>query len=67
LSGNDYGVGKGVSGFQGFGKIGINDSSKEGIGEKGNICVIGRIRGMVRSAREGIRGSKFGSWDVMEF
>jgi hypothetical protein len=49
LCSDDYRVREGVSGFQGIGEVDINDVGKEGIGEKGDICVISRIRGMVRT------------------
>jgi hypothetical protein len=47
LCSDDYGVGKGVSGFQSIGEIDINDLGEEGVGEKSDICIISRIRGMV--------------------
>jgi hypothetical protein len=33
-----------VSGFQGVSEIDVNNSSKKGIREKGDICIISRIR-----------------------
>jgi hypothetical protein len=49
LGGNDYRVRERISGFQSVGKVNINDSGEESIGEKGNICIISRIRGVVGS------------------
>jgi hypothetical protein len=49
LCSNDYRVRKGISGFQSISKVDVNNSSKESIGEKGNICIVSRIRGMVRA------------------
>jgi hypothetical protein len=43
----------------------VDDSGKEGVGEKGDIMVIGRIGGMVRAAGKSIRSSEFASWDMM--
>jgi len=40
----DYGVRERVGGFQGVGEIDVNNSSKKGIREKGDICIISRIR-----------------------
>jgi hypothetical protein len=67
LCGNDYGVRERVGGFQGVGKININNLSNECVWEKGDICIISRIRGVVRTMGKGIRSSEFGSWDMMEF
>jgi hypothetical protein len=50
LGSNDYGVGEGISGFQSIGEVDIDDSSEKGVGEESNICIISRIRGVVRSA-----------------
>jgi hypothetical protein len=67
LCSDDYGVGEGFGGFQSVRKVNINDSSEEGVGEKGDICIISRVGGVVRAAREGVRSSKLGSWDMVEF
>jgi hypothetical protein len=50
LCSDDYRVGEGVSGFQGISKVNIDDLSKEGIREESDICIISRVRGMVRAA-----------------
>jgi hypothetical protein len=49
LGSNDYRVGKWVSGFQGIGKVDINDSSEESVGEESDICIVSRVRGVVRA------------------
>jgi hypothetical protein len=67
LGSNDHRVRKGVSGFQGIGKIDADDSSKESVGEESDICIVSRIRGVVRASRKGVRSGEFGSWDVVEF
>jgi hypothetical protein len=51
LCSNDYRVRKGSSGFQSIGKVNINNLSEESVGEESDICVISRIRGMVRAMR----------------
>jgi hypothetical protein len=50
LGGNDYRIREGVGSFQSVGKVNINDSGKEGVGKKSDVCIISRIRGMVRAA-----------------
>jgi hypothetical protein len=51
LCSDDHRIGEGISGFQGIGKINVNDLSKECVREKSNICVISRIGGVVRALR----------------
>jgi hypothetical protein len=47
LCGDDYRVRERVGGFQSIGKVDINDLGKEGVGEKGDICVISRVGRMI--------------------
>jgi hypothetical protein len=49
LCSDDYRVRERVSGFQSVSKVNINNPSKKGIREKGDICIVGRIGGMVRT------------------
>jgi hypothetical protein len=52
---------------QGIGKVNIDESGEECVEEKGDICIISRIRGVVRAMGKGVRSSEFGSWDMVEF